>query len=195
MRFSLKWILVAAVYVAFAAAAFSQDSWVYADLLWTASLLALVFAALVSFLGSGKGRVAATGFLLASLAFVACVAFGQLSGRDIVPTKRWLVAAGYSENASFFPSTLTVAATPYSPNSAGTLSLQSAPAATLYAPSTIAASSLPAAVAAPPPIVAADFAIYIRAANAVGMMLFGAMGGLVGLVAFKRISQSKTVHA
>ena len=40
-RFSLKWILAAMVYAAIAAAAFSQETWVYADLLCGATLLAL----------------------------------------------------------------------------------------------------------------------------------------------------------
>jgi hypothetical protein len=105
MRFSLKWILVAAVYVAVAAAAFSQDSWVYADILWAASLLAIVSAAIFAFMGRGKGRVAAAGFLLASLAYVACVAFGRFTGSDVVPTRRWLVTAGYDPSYSFFQTT------------------------------------------------------------------------------------------
>jgi hypothetical protein len=67
MRFSLKWILAAAVYVAIAAAAFSQPSWVYADVLWAMSLLAIVFAGVMVFAARDKARMAAGGFLLASL--------------------------------------------------------------------------------------------------------------------------------
>jgi hypothetical protein len=191
MQFSLKWILVAVVYVAVAAAAFSQQSWVYADLLWAASLLSIVFAALLAFMGRGKGRVAAAGFLLAGLAYVACVAFGRFTGSDVVPTKRWLVAAGFS----FFPSIANSAiATPaYGPVATGTLTLQSVPAASFYAPST---STLPTPTTittiAAPPTVLADFGMYVRAANAVSMMLFGGLGALVGLFAFKRISESTT---
>jgi hypothetical protein len=190
MRFSLKWILVAVVYVAVAAAAFSQQSWVYADLLWAASLLAIVFAALLAFMGRGKGRVAAAGFLLAGLAYVACVAFGRFTGSDVVPTSRWLVAAGYDPNV----------ATIYPVNSTGIQSggwtsypTLSAPAPNLTSSYAISGSliavqpPLPAAPAAP----VADFGIYVRAANAVSMMLFGALGALVGLFAFKRISPVK----
>jgi len=193
MQFSLKWILVGVVYVAVAAAAFSQGSWHYADLLWAASLLALVFAALIAFLGSGKGRVAGTGFLLASLAYVACVAFGQFSGSDVVPTKRWLVAAGYDPNTgTLFPlssfaspptATLQSSASVFYPNQLPT----SAPS-----PSAYSLTLTPSAVQPPVPVSAvAAFGIYVRAANAVSMMLFGALGALLGLVAFKRISQTK----
>jgi len=193
MQFSLKWILVAVVYVAIAAAAFSQQSWVYADILRAVSLLAVVFSALLAFMGRDKGRVAAAGFLVASLAYIACVAFGQLSGSEVAPTKRWLVAAGYSPNFSLFPSIANAAAAPsaYSPVATGTLTLQSAPAATFYAPST---STLPGratiTTVAAPPTALADFGIYVRAANAVSMMLFGGLGALVGLLAFKQISQT-----
>jgi hypothetical protein len=126
------------------------------------------------------------------------VAFGQISGRDVVPTKRWLMAAGYSPSFSLFPSIANSVTPPpaYGPIATGTLSLQAVPAATYYAPnsSTLPTQTTIAAVAGPPTALA-DFGIYVRAANAVGMMLFGALGGLVGLVAFKRISQSTTVHA
>ena len=189
MQFSLKWILVAVVYVAVAAAAFSQDSWVYADVLWAASLLAVVYAALIAFLGSGKGRDAAMGFLLASLAYIACVAFGQFSGSDVVPTKRWLMAAGYD------PSAVTVYPMAYGASGQSSQSLQwtSSTSAAAYgpppttSPGTLGLAGTPVPGAPPSPLV--DFGIYVRAANAVGMMLFGALGAMVGLLAFKRISQ------
>ena len=188
MRFSLKWVLVAFAYVALAAAAFSQDSWVYADLLWAASLLAVVFTALLAFMGRGNGRVAAAGFVLASLAYVACVAFDQFSGSEVVPTKRWLMAAGYD------PSVVTAYPMAYGAPGQSSQSLQwtSSLSAAAYgppptnSPSTLALAGTPIPVAPPPPL--ADFGIYVRAANAVGMMLFGGLGGLVGLLAFNRIS-------
>jgi hypothetical protein len=190
MQFSLKWILVAVVYVAVAAAAFSQDSWVYADLLWAASLLAIVFAALLAFMGRGKGRVAAAGFLLAALAYVACVAFGRLTGSDAVPTKRWLMAAGYDPNSAIY--TLMASSPmpqPATIQSSGAVFFPATPAAPSQ--NALSLSFTPSAV--PPPLpaaTAADFAIYVRAANAVSMWLFGAVGALVGLFAFKRISQT-----
>jgi hypothetical protein len=187
MRFSLKWILIAVVYVAVAAAAFSQDSWVYADLLWAASLLAVVYAALLALMGRDESRVAAAGFLLASLAYVACVAFGRLSGSDVVPTRRWLVTAGYDPNAfTVYPVIPGGGAAIY--QNSGWVSY---PPPSAYSPTvsagTLALSGSPQPVMAP--AAAADFGIYVRAANAVSMMLFGGLGALVGLVAFKRVSR------
>lgn len=52
-RFSLKWILAAMVYAAIAAAAFSQETWVYADLLCAASLLALGYAVMLTIYARG----------------------------------------------------------------------------------------------------------------------------------------------
>jgi hypothetical protein len=189
MQFSLKWILVAVVYVAVAAAAFSQQSWVYADLLWAVSLLAVVFAALLTFMGSGRGRLAAAGFLLAGLAYVACVAFGRFTGSDLVPTRRWLMTAGYDPNPPMVAFAMPVGGPmPQSNNltAFAPLSVNGQPAANSN-PYTLSVSSQ----AVPPPVAVVsvgEFAMYVRAANAVSMMLFGALGALVGLFAFKRIS-------
>jgi hypothetical protein len=192
MQFSLKWILIAVVYVAVAAAAFSQESWAYADLLWAASLLAVVFAALLALMGRGKGRMAAAGFLLASLSYVACVAFGRLSSTDIVPTRRWLVTAGYDPNAvTYYPATPASGAPMY--QSSGWTSY---PPVSAYSPP--AAASSPYTLSVSPTLVQpllpvatmADFGIYVRAANAVSMMLFGGLGALLGLLASNRISQA-----
>ena len=53
-RFSLKWILAAMVYAAIAAAAFSQESWVYADILCAVSLLALGYAVMLVIYARGE---------------------------------------------------------------------------------------------------------------------------------------------
>ena len=194
MRFSLKWILAAVVYVAIAAAAFSQQSWVYADILWAVSLLAIVFAALMAFLARGKGRVAAAGFMAASVSYLACLAFGQITKNDVVPTTRLLIAAGYDPNPPF------IWPTPAFPTlSSGTLALQGAPVASqplpqgapAASPYALGFSSPQPIIAAPTPVaVAPDFAIYVRAANSVGMMLFGGLGIVVGLFAFRRVSHT-----
>lgn len=90
MRFSMKWALAGMAYVATAAAAFSRQTWVFADLLWAASLLALVFAALVAALSRERRQAAALGFVAASGCYLACVHFAE----DVVPTSRLLAAAG-----------------------------------------------------------------------------------------------------
>jgi hypothetical protein len=43
-----------------------------------------------------------------------------------------------------------------------------------------------------PAATAADFGIFVRAANAVGMMLFGGLGVIVGLLAYKSASRATT---
>lgn len=55
MRFSLKRILAGTVYVAIAAAAFSQTTWVYADVLWATSLLAVAYVATLATFARGGG--------------------------------------------------------------------------------------------------------------------------------------------
>src|SRR5262245_24174438 len=95
MRFSLKWILVGVAYVAVAAAAFSQTTWVYADVLWAASLLAVVYAALIAAFARGRRQAAAVGFVVASACFLLCV---WLTNGNGVPTTRLLVAAGVGQS-------------------------------------------------------------------------------------------------
>ena len=90
MRFSMKWALAAMAYVAVAAAAFSRQTWVFADLLWAASLLAVVFAALVARFARGRRQMAGAGFVVASGCFLLCMALDQ----NAVPTNRLLAAAG-----------------------------------------------------------------------------------------------------
>ena len=46
--------------------------------------------------------------MLASLAYVACVAFGQISGSDVVPTRRWLMTAGYDPNVPMISTAMPV---------------------------------------------------------------------------------------
>ena len=200
MRFSLKWILAAVAYVAIAAAAFSQQSWVYADILWAVSLLTIVFAALMAFLARGKSRAAAAGFLAASICYLACLAFGQITRNDVVPTKRLLIASGYAPNSPWatftgFPTPTAAFAAPATSSNlwqaapvASQPLLQAAPAASPYTLSIASPTATIAAAPMPVPVVA-DFAMYVRAANSVGMMFFGVLGIVVGLFAFKRVSQ------
>ena len=88
MRYSMKWILAAMVYVAIAAAAFSQPGWVYADLLWAATFLAFSYAIIVAWLVPGVARARAGGFVIVAACFVASL---HLSPVD-VPARRVLEA-------------------------------------------------------------------------------------------------------
>jgi hypothetical protein len=92
-RFSLKWILAAMVYAAIAAAAFSQQTWVYADLLCGAALLALGYALLLVIYTRGPRQAAAAGFAVCMILIAAVV---QISP-DSVPTLRILTATGIGQ--------------------------------------------------------------------------------------------------
>lgn len=200
MRFSLKWILVAVAYVAVAAAAFSQTTWVYADLLWAASLLAVVYAALIAAFARGRRQMTAAGFVAASVCFAVCLYFAN----DSVPTRRLLAALpGLGQNqgpSPYYPSYAPIVvsrpvvetiATPSGPVKR-TRAVQevvapaagvATPAAPTAAPMTVGQWMAQPRIAAPTPYV--DFSIYVRAGNAVGMMLFGGLGCLIGLAAYK----------
>jgi hypothetical protein len=190
MRFSLKWILAAAAYVAIAAAAFSQRAWVYADILWAVSLLAVVFASLVTFLARGKGRVAAGGFLLSSAYYLLCLVLGLLLGSDVVPTTRLLSAVGFKENGpiaySYYMAAPVTAPQPYSGGPSPVAAV-----APIY-PSTATLPPVAAAPALTPAPAFVDFASYVRAGNAVGMMAFGLLGCLVGTLAHRSARQDAT---
>jgi hypothetical protein len=207
MRFSLKWILAGMAYAAVAAAAFSQETWVYADVLWAASLLAIVFAAILACFARGRRQIAAAGFEFASACFLLCLIFGDAGS---VPTTRLLLAAGVG--ATDAPGTtviqrpivetrqtangpvtqmryvqevraVAVAAQPqlnYVPAAAP-------PAAGAWMKPTPA---VPLAYAAPQPV---DFSIYLRAGNAVGTMAFGLLGCVVGALAQRAVIREAIV--
>ena len=185
MRFSLKWILTAAVYVAIAAAAFSQSSWVYAELLWVASLLAFVFAALLAMLTRGKARVMAAGFLLSSVCFLFYLTAASLLGNNSTPATRLLIAAGFQQfpQLPFYYTPVSPAPQPYLP--------VAPPAVAPYPATPMPAMAPPVVSLVAPPVAApVDFAQYVRAANAVGMMLFGMLGVLIGLAAQRTATAS-----
>ena len=133
---------------------------------------------------------------------MACLAFGRTNGNDVVPTKRLLIASGYDPNAPNLATIWPLAGTNTwnAAPSSGSLTvrvasaliqppLQPPPAAPGYRPS-FATPTAPKAAFPTPIAPVADFAMYVRAANAVGMMLFGVLGIVVGLFAFKRVSQA-----
>ena len=84
MRYSMRWILAAMVYVAIAAAAFSQESWVYADLLWLVTFVAIIYAGLLICTARESRRVCAIGFIFGAAAFLTCLQFAPGS----LPTVR-----------------------------------------------------------------------------------------------------------
>jgi hypothetical protein len=199
MRFSLKWILVGVTYVAVAAAAFSQTTWVYADVLWAASLLAVVYAALVAAFARGRRQVAAAGFVVASVGFLVCLHFANNS----VPTLRLLAAAGVGQNTMnpnvyaarpiVRPQPVTITTpTPNGPTqTVQYVEVEEVAVASptpAYRPTPTPALTVGQWMAQPrvaPPTPYVDFSIYVRAGNAVGMLLFGGLGCVLGLAAHK----------
>src|SRR5262245_46462201 len=83
-RFSLKWALVATVYVAIAAAAFSHGMPLYADLLWILSLIAFGYAVLLIVYARSAQQARAAGFAVLALCFLCCAYMVP----DSVPTSR-----------------------------------------------------------------------------------------------------------
>jgi hypothetical protein len=196
MRFSLKWVLAGVTYVAVAAAAFSQTTWVYADLLWAASLLAVVYAVLVACFARGRRQAAAAGFVAASVCFLVCSHFAN----DSVPTRRLLAAAGVGQNLApspyYAPSvvsrpvveTISTPAGPVKRTRTVEVVVQQpvaapTPVAPMAGPTTVSQWMAQSRIAPPSPYV--DFSIYMRAASAVGMMLFGGVGCALGMLAYK----------
>src|SRR5688572_27732308 len=88
MRFSLKWLLAGTAYAAVAAAALTQDSWVWADIVWALSLVAFAFAFVVACLARGPRQAAALGFVAFSGCYLVCLQFAESS----IPTSRILLA-------------------------------------------------------------------------------------------------------
>jgi hypothetical protein len=191
-RFSLKWILAAMVYAAIAAAAFSQQTWVYADLLCGAALLALGYALLLVIYTRGPRQAAAAGFAVCMILIAAVV---QISP-DSVPTLRILTATGIGQ-----PPILPTPTTPVIPPAAatfstGTLSLTPGSIGTINsyalpnAPSgwrSVQSSS--GAFSSSPPL---DITLKLRAANAVTLMLAGLLGILLGLMAYRRAQRAES---
>lgn len=191
MQFSMKWVLLGMAYVAVAAAAFSQGDWVYADLLWAATFLAVCSALLTTALSRGARRAGATGFALFALALAMCAQFAD----GTVPTRRILLAAGVQEYPMYAPqvlisSTATVASSPWYPGD--NPYSNSAPL-----PATSVQVARPAAFAPAPfaPVVEPPFASKLRAANAVGAMLMGLVGGWLAVAAFRRQRTVAESHA
>jgi hypothetical protein len=181
-RFSLKWILAAMVYAAIAAAAFSQETWVYADLLCGAALLALGYAILLIVYTRGPRQAAAVGFATCVILLATALVVAPQS----VPTLRVITAAGLAEQP-ILPATPPSFATGNLQSSGAwwnvgpgvpTSQFQSSPNATL---SIVAASPVP--VVATPTF---DITLKLRAANAVALMLVGLLGCLLGLMAYRR---------
>lgn len=188
-RFSLKWILAAMVYAAIAAAAFSQETWVYADILCAVSLLALGYAVMLIIYARGERQAAAAGFAVFMVLLAACLLMAPQS----VPSYRILAAAGVGQtpNTPVPLAALQPAATWVTPASPSTLSVTGGPSIPTYAPSApvlsqagrITVSATPVFFPAP---IMPDITSKLRAFNAIATMIIGLLGCLLGVAAYRR---------
>jgi hypothetical protein len=87
MRFSLKWILAAMVYVAIAAAALRPSGKGYVMALWAFSISVIVCAFVLAIFGEGQRRIAAFSFAFATVAFFAGHAFSNFRPVDWLYTR------------------------------------------------------------------------------------------------------------
>jgi hypothetical protein len=91
MRFSLRGMLLAFTYVALVVGAITARNNLIADAVWLATILAIVYAAVVTLVGCGIQRARAFGFmLLAVLSFA-----GMLFIPDRLPARGVIAALGY----------------------------------------------------------------------------------------------------
>jgi hypothetical protein len=183
MRFSLKWGLLGMAYVAVAAAAFGQGHWVYADLLWLATFLAVCLAAMTVIFGKGTRRAGAAGFALFALALAACAQFAP----DSIPTKRILLAAGQSQY-QYYP--VSNPYMQYMQAPVASAATVVAPPVTVYsapnAPAPLSVAPTPVPVAFPIEPVELPFNSKLRAANSLVAMIVGLAGCWIGSAAFRR---------
>jgi hypothetical protein len=175
MRFSLKWILAGTAYAALAAAALTQESSVYADLLWLATFVAFAFALVVASFARGPRQISAASFIAFSGCYLVCLHFAEAS----VPTTRLLLAWRLGDNANAPPQP-PVLRTPTLPSVPMGMSLAERQARAQYLAAVRAAEQTQAV--RPKPI---DLTPYLRAGHAVATMGFGLLGCLLGLLAIR----------
>ncbi len=186
-RFSLKWILAAMVYAAIAAAAFSQETWVYADILCAVSLLALGYAVMLIIYARGERQAAAAGFAVFMVLLAACLLMAPQS----VPSYRILTAAGVGQTPiTPMPKGPSAQALIWSPAAPSTLSATGDPYTPTYptysAPAASARVSLIGPTFAQQPVIMPDITSKLRAFNAIATMTIGLLGCLLGVAAYRR---------
>jgi hypothetical protein len=184
LRFSLKWMLVAMVYAAVAAAAFTQLNWFYNDTMWAVSMAAVAYSVLLIIYARGERQARAAGFVVLALGFLTCLYVAPNS----MPTRHLTnalpaPASGISPVQYVYP-TPAVTPIPTTPN----VSTGPAP----YGP--------PLPPVAAPPIMAPPLAVayygpdsYVfrfSAANAVAALGAGLVGCVLGAIAYRKAKSS-----
>jgi hypothetical protein len=196
-RFSMQWLLAATLYAAVAAAAFTQRSWYYADLLWVVTLAVFGYAVLVTCYARGERRAQAAGFVVLSLCYLACLHFEPES----VPTQRLLDIFTGSEIIQVVPVQRQVAEPPSEDPFAMDPNIvvptpRTPPMSQVIPSNPYAGPAQPPMIYAPPvyPIPGAPTvpvqtismsSLRLRAANAIATLLFGVLGCLLGSLAYR----------
>jgi hypothetical protein len=187
----MKWLLAGMVYVALAAAAFSQAHWVYADLLLWVSLFAVCYAMVLGIVARGERQARAVGF---AVGMVSLLIVGNSSGGN-GPVARLFYAVTPTQPAMAGPVVLPPGAV---------VSYRAAPmAAPAISPTTVPALPLPAVTGIPPTAVTGipaqvvwprasyvaeneKLVVRLRAANAVSSIAAGLIASLLGALAFRQ---------
>jgi hypothetical protein len=94
--FSLAWVLLGTAYIAVGCAAFVLGSDTCAELLWLLTVVAACHSLLATCLFRGAPQAAAMGFFVCWMAYVACVMYAP----SRTTARRILTLAGFGEAAS-----------------------------------------------------------------------------------------------
>jgi hypothetical protein len=183
-RFSLKWMLLAMVYAAIAAAAFTQRNWLYADLLWAVLMASVGYAVLLIIYARGERQARAAGFVVLAAGFLACLYLAP----NAMPTHH--LAGALPAPAD------EVSQVQYAYASPAITPLPASPPPSTY-PSPYA-PAIPPSIQ--PPLVAAPitiaytgpvyFVFRFSAANAVAALSAGLVGCALGAVAYRQATSS-----
>jgi hypothetical protein len=196
MRFSLKWILAGMTYAAVAAAALTQDTRVYADILWAATLVTFAFAVVAACFARGPRQIAAASFVVFSGCYLLCLHFAAES----VPTASLLLAWRYEDLANAPPPPGLIVpgrANAYTGAAGYGLSDKVAIEARARAMQ-FELRALQQAARLQAQVVSSanrrsnlvDLSAYLRAGNALATMSFGLLGCLLAPLAFKAAKPS-----
>src|SRR5262245_32579255 len=97
-RLPWKWLALGVIYVALLVGAFIQAHWAYADLLWTVTFFAVVYAGATALLARGPRQRFAGGFAIAA----SMLAIVMQLAPEHMPTGQ-LVAAAFPPPATPAP--------------------------------------------------------------------------------------------
>jgi hypothetical protein len=138
------------------------------------TLLALLFAALIALFMPGEGRIIATGFVLAGAAFLG---YALLARTYSSASARVLMAVGFDPAGVEFPD-------PYRPRAPIPVDNPDVdPFADPFGPTTVQQP--------PRGVAVVSFDQFVRAGNAIGVIIMGLLGTLVGTFAARIVRHAE----